>query len=286
MNRRLDIGPLQTFCAVADCGSLNKAAQRVNRSQAAVSQQMQTLEAAIGRPLLTRSRQGAGLTAAGHELLGYARRILALQEEALLRIGSDGPAGELRLGLPDDYADRLLPAILARLGDGLPRVGIRLTCVPTPVLEKLLADGQLDLALMTRFADPRADADALLVEPLCWVGREDARFDTRAPLPVAISHHDSVDARAARRSLSRAGRAFEVVSSSPSAAGIIATLRAGLAVAVLSESAVPEDLARLDPAPGWPALPRAQLVAEGAGEQPNPARRRALELIRQALRQS
>ena len=101
MNRRLDIGPLQTFCAVADCGSLNKAAQRVNRSQAAVSQQMQTLEAAIGRPLLTRSRQGAGLTAAGRELLDYARRMLALHEEALLRIGSDGPAGVLRLGLTE-----------------------------------------------------------------------------------------------------------------------------------------------------------------------------------------
>src|SRR5271167_2491478 len=109
----LDHDLLRAFVAVAERGGFTRAAAMLGRTQSAVSMQMQRLEAQSGRRLLDRRGRRVELTAEGERLLGYARRILALQDEVLLALATAGVSGVVRIGSIDDYATLVLPPILA-----------------------------------------------------------------------------------------------------------------------------------------------------------------------------
>ncbi|HEX7637286.1 MAG TPA: LysR family transcriptional regulator, partial [Burkholderiaceae bacterium] len=130
----LDIELARSFVAMADAGTLVGAAARVGRTQSALSMQLKRLEETVGRTLFHRSNQGLRLTAAGDLLLGHATRLLRVHDEALAELSGRGLSGRLRLGCPEDYAVRLLPELLRRLGSQHPRVQFDLACAPTPRL--------------------------------------------------------------------------------------------------------------------------------------------------------
>nr|BFE98145.1 hypothetical protein GCM10020185_86810 [Pseudomonas brassicacearum subsp. brassicacearum] len=116
---------LKCFVAVVDAGSLSGAAHEVNRSQSAVSMQMKKLEAALGRPLLSRGPRHLHLTADGQTLLGYARRILALHAETQAAFHGEELTGRIRLGVAEDYAAKYLTPVLKRFFAALRRRGNR-----------------------------------------------------------------------------------------------------------------------------------------------------------------
>jgi DNA-binding transcriptional LysR family regulator len=112
---RLDVDTelLRAFLGVADLGGFTRAAAMLNRTQSAVSVQVQKLEARLGRTLFARAGRVVRLTPDGEEFCGYARRMLALVDEAAMAFATAGPAGSVRLGVMDDYATRILPALLS-----------------------------------------------------------------------------------------------------------------------------------------------------------------------------
>ena len=169
----LDLDQLQTFVTIADTGSFTRAADEVHRTQSAVSMQMRRLEERIGKPLFEKDGRTNRLTEEGERLLSYARRMLHLNRETLAAFDDRALEGTIRIGTPDDYADRFLPEIMARFARSNPRVELTVICEPTPGLVEHIKRGNLDLALVTHNDEraavgsgaPRAAAVGVLGQP-------------------------------------------------------------------------------------------------------------------------
>ena len=267
MPASIDIELARSFVAMADAGTLVGAAGRVGRTQSALSMQLKRLEETVGRTLFDRSPQGLRLTAAGDLLLGHATRLLRVHDEALAELSGRGLAGRLRLGCPEDYAVRLLPELLRRFGSQHPRVEFEVACAPTPRLRAMLARHAIDVALVSQPQEGE-DAGAIRVEPLVWVGRADvdpAAFD---PLPLALSEPEAFDHQAPLEVLRRRGRAWRIAHASPHLLGLLSMARSGLAITVLTGTAVPADLRVLGPEAGLPPLPSVGIAVACSREAP------------------
>ncbi len=118
----LDMDVLRTFVAGVDLGSFAKAAGRLGRSPSAISLQLRKLEEQTGCALFRKEGRGLVLTENGEMLVGYARRLLDLNDQALAAVRNPGVAGSVRLGLPQDFAETWLPKVLARFARLHPNV--------------------------------------------------------------------------------------------------------------------------------------------------------------------
>ena len=154
----IDVDQLRSLIAIADSGSFTRAAEAVHKTQSAISMQMKRLEERVARPIFEKDGRGTRLTEHGERLLDYARRIVRLNMDALSAFAEADLAGRVRLGLPDDYADRYLPEILARFSASNPRVEVSVVCEPTPMLVERIAASDLDLAIITH-VDSRGRSD-------------------------------------------------------------------------------------------------------------------------------
>lgn len=243
--RDLQTDWLRCFVAVVDAGSLSSAAAEVHRSQSAVSMQLKKLEAALGLRLIDRGSRKLELTADGQTLLSYARRILDLHAEAQVALQREQLTGRVRLGVPDDYAERYLTPVLRRFAPQHSGVEIELICEQSTSLIPRIADGELDLALVSR--DHGRRGTLLFHEPMVWVGAAQFELWRRDPLPIAVYESASLARRSAIHSLAQQGRRYKVVYNSSSLAGQIAAVESGLAVAALTHCSAPKHLRILGP---------------------------------------
>ena len=258
MAQTLDIDLLRSFAIVSETAALSRAAERVGRSQAALSMQMKRLEDLVGQPLLTRTGRGVTLTVQGERLLVHARRILASHDDAVAEFSGRSLSGSVRFGCPDDYAQAFLPALLRGFAQHHPAAAIEVVCAATPRLEARIERGGLDLALVS--VSLTAERAILRREELVWVLPKDNAAPWPDPLPLALGDPDTLDHRATRAALDRAGRTYRIAYASGSLSGLLGVVRSGQAVAVLTRSAVPSDLRIQGRASGLPALPRIGLT--------------------------
>lgn len=261
MTRHLDIDLLRTFVAIAETRTLGRAAHQVGRTQAAVSMQVKKLEQMLNQPLLNRTGRGVTLTLHGERLLGHARTILRHHDAAVADVSGAGLSGTLRFGCPDDYAAAFLPQILRSFAGLHPLVFVEVYCAPTPRLLEQLARHALDLALVST-AGKGAAAAILRREPLVWVGNRHDDAASREPLQLALSDPDTLDHRAACEKLEAAGRPYRVAYASGAMSGLLAVVRSGQAIAVLTQSAVPDDLQVLPTSRHLPKLPTVGLTIQ------------------------
>ena len=262
---------LRTFLAIADGGNFSQVADQIHRTQSAVSMQIKRLEELVGKPLLNRERQSAKLTAEGLTLVGYARRILKLNEEAVSILKQPELSGWVRIGLPDDYATRFLPEILARFSRAFPKVQVKVTCEPSSNLVPLIKKGELDLAMITTSEPQVENALVLRREPTVWVTSTQHLPHEEQPLPLALFPTDCYFRRWAIVALEKAGIEYRVAYTSPSVMGLLAAVSAGLAITVLSQSIIPDGLRQLTPEEGFPLLPDASFVLHRNSQEGNPA---------------
>ena len=239
----LQIDWLKCFVAVVDTGSLSSAATEVHRSQSAVSMQLKKLESAVDAQLLLRGPRQHQLTPQGARLLGYARRLLDLHAEAQTALRGTELSGRVRLGVPDDYAAKYLTPVLKRFASHFGEVEIELDCEQSTSLIPRVAQGELDLALVSR--DHARRGTLLFHEPMVWVGSPQFDVWRRDPLPIAVYEDTSLARRSAVNSLALQGRRHRVVYNSSSLAGQIAAVESGLAIAALTLCSMPEQLMRL-----------------------------------------
>ena len=141
MNRRLEISALQTLCAVQDHGGVTRASEHLSLSQSAVSHKIKRLESSIDCELLSRRAGAPALTAEGERLVAYARRILALHDEALLSLGKRSLSGKIRLGMTEDTTSSDLSRILGRFTRLHPNISVR-----THVRQSLMLERELEHA--------------------------------------------------------------------------------------------------------------------------------------------
>lgn len=245
---------LRSFIAIADSGSFSRAAKQVHRTQSAVSMQIKKLEELVGKTLFVRDGRANQLTHEGKLLLNYARRIIQLNDEGLALLQRPELAGLVRIGLPDDYATRFLPEILANFSRTFPQVQVEVSCQPSSRLLQMLEENQLDLAL-TSSAEPHVEGTQLLCcETMIWAGSSQHLVHEQRPLPLALFENDCYWRRCAVATLDQAGIPYRIAYSSASYTGLIAAASAGLAITVLTPSILPAGLHQLGPEQGLPHL--------------------------------
>ncbi|MCQ8874439.1 LysR substrate-binding domain-containing protein [Mesorhizobium sp. LMG17149] len=249
----LDLNLLKTFVAVVESGSLSNAAPRVGRSQSAVSMQMQRLEEMVGNQLLVRGPRTVTPNAIGEDFLIYARRLLKLSDEAWASVTRPKETGSVRLGVPDDYAAFLLPPVLSRFAAEHPLVTVELICEQSTALMKTLAEGRLDLAIITRL--PEQPLEVIRLERFVWVASPNHVAWEADPLPVALFEPGCAARMNVLQALGDADRFYRCTYSSASLLGLIAVVQAGLAVAGLAMRSVPPSLRIVGGNEGLPVLP-------------------------------
>lgn len=254
----LDLDLLHAFVLIADGHSFTQVAERVGRSQSAISMQVKRLEDALGQQVLSRGKGGSiELTLHGRYLLTRARQILALNDEVVATFRAPRFAGTLRLGTPDDYALSHLPLILKRFAETHPAVLVDVLCASSTELSEKLKAGELDLSLVSEGNAPRNWPSVLLWRgPLAWVTAARHAPHREDPLPLALAHQDCSWRAAALTALEAAGRRYRVAYLSGSQAGTYAPVLAGLAVTVSALANLPDGLRVLRPEEGMPKLPQ------------------------------
>ena len=252
----LETDLIRTFVAISETGSFTRAAQRVLRTPSAVSMQIKKLEETLGRPLFLREGRRVSLTPDGEALLGYGRRLLRLNEEAVSRFVAPAVEGTVSFGAPDDFGTRFLPDILCRFAASHPLVEVDVVVGPSIDLLARLDAGTLDLTLATEGSgdDRPRQGEIVYTESLQWVGLKGGIAYECDPLPLALSGQGCAWRAAALAALDGIGRRYRTAYTSEHCTGQMAALLADLAVAPFPASLVSPPLRRLGQAEGLPPL--------------------------------
>ncbi|MBR0648342.1 transcriptional regulator LrhA [Roseomonas terrae] len=254
MAQNFDLDLLRSFVAVADGGSFATAAERVHRTQSAVSQQMQRLEEHAGRVLFVRDGRRKRLSEDGRRLLVYARRIVALNDEAAAALDPAGQTQLVRLGANNDVVDTMLPEILGRIAQRHRDILLEIRTGRSPFLMEALERGELDLAISTRDHStfPRL---VLRRSPTAWFSSAGYVPQPALPVPLVLSNEPSLFRSLAIQALDQAGCPWRLAYLSLNLGAIRAAVRAGLGITARNIEMLTPDLRVLGDAEGLPPLP-------------------------------
>ena len=278
MSQRVDIDSLQALCAVVDQGGVTRAAHHLALSQSAVSHKIRRMEDRLGRALLDRRPGPEMLTQDGARLLGYARRIVALHDEALQSLSSCPLSGRLRLGMTEDTTSSGLSRILGRFARLHPDVSVRTHVDQSLVLEGQLDRGEIDLVIMQIFRHRLLPGDDVLFEDsLHWVKSRDLIVDIARPLPFLAFDEDCFYRNWAIEQGTEQGVQVQTVLECASTAGIVSGVLAGLGVALLNARHLTPEMDVIDTDFGMPPPGIAYVVRIG---------RKSRSRIAQALAQA
>lgn len=250
---------LETFLAIVETGSLTRAGERIGRTQSAVSLQLRRLEEAVGARLLDRESRRAILTAPGERLVPLARRAVDAAHAAE-RVVRDHGQRMVRVGVPEEYADRLIPGLLKDVARRDPGLAIEVQCASSDVLERRIRREGLDMALVLAEEVSHGNGRPVATDPVIWLQAPHTTLPQRRPLPVALFDHACSWRDRAIEALESAGIDFRIVFTSASVAGVRAGIRAGFAVGVLAQSTAGGDLERIPDTAAPPQLAPAELV--------------------------
>lgn len=249
---------LRTFAAVCDAGSFTKAARTVNLTQSAVSLHVKRLEEQLRAPLLIRAPQGVSPTEQGEILLSYARRILALHQEAEQRLNGSRN-GIIRIGGPEYFDLHALSSLMHAFSARYPNLRLQMELGIGPEIAAMLDAGELDLAILSREIGEGAGI-ALSRERRIWAAGAALRLAPEQPAPLALYPSNCRWRQVVLDELDRAGRPWEVVVQSSGIAGLLAALDTGVALTIFPESRLPATLRPLGRAEALPPLPDFEFV--------------------------
>jgi DNA-binding transcriptional LysR family regulator len=254
MARNIDTSLLRAFVAVAETSGMTAAANLLNVTQAAVSQQIKRLEEAFEAQLFERERRGLRLTGAGERLFGKAKRLLALNDEIWAEMTTPVYEGEVRLGIPYDLVNSYLPPVLKSFAQAYPKIQISLECQPSVLLLEALASGEVDLALTTELGcGPHGES--LVTDRLVWAGAKGGSAHRHRPLPLSLGNESCAFRPPVLKALDEAGIAWRPVSEVSNFDAMNATVQTDLAIMALLASTLPAYFDILGPGSGLPALP-------------------------------
>ncbi|EAR56834.1 Transcriptional regulator [Photobacterium sp. SKA34] len=254
----MDIEALRSFLAFVETGSFTRAAKQSFRSQSAISMQMKKLEDELNTQLFTKDGRMLVLTEDGQRLATHATQIIATHDDALLELKNKLPQQTIHLGCPDDYAESILPYIVALLREEHPHISLQITCAPSVHLKGLLDSNRLDLAIVTR-SPTSQEGYFLQTDKGIWVGSPHHDIVNQQPLPIVLFQRDCKFHSAAIEGLIKRNRHYQLVSCCISATANKGLVRQGLAISAMAKCSMPNDLIELI-APHLPSLPVVDIV--------------------------
>ena len=247
----LDVDLLKTFAVLAETGNFTRTAEKVGRTQSAVSMQVKRLEELVGKPLIARVGRTNSLTSDGQMMLDYARRMILLNDEAMTAFTKPEITGHVRFGTPDDYADRILPDVMARFARTNPKVQVDVDCQSSRTMVDMVKSGDLDLAMITCESDI-ANAQIIRSERLLWVTSARHSVHRSEILPVALSQYGCAWRQMALDGLEVIGRPYRLAYASSNSVAVTSAVIAGLAIAAIPEICMRPGMRVLSETDGFP----------------------------------
>lgn len=270
MQPNLDIDLLRTLVTVVETGSFTRTGEALGRTQSAISVQIKRLETQLGKTLLIRKGRSFELTEDGGQLLDYAYRILALNDDAVSRLGASTVTGRIILGTCEEFAEHCLADILGPFARSHPGIRLEINVDKSVRLQEGLQAGVFDLALANRLPG-EGDAPSIVREPLVWVTREDVEIDPAQSLPLVIGRTDCFWRRFAIEALDSVGMEWHIACSSQESKGLQAAVMAGLGLSAFPQSTVVEGMKVLGISDGFPHMPDAEVALFRRSDAHTPA---------------
>ncbi|TIS54378.1 MAG: LysR family transcriptional regulator [Mesorhizobium sp.] len=285
-----DLDVLRSFVTGMELGSFAKAADRLGRSTSAISAQLKKLEEQAATPIFRKSGRGLALTEAGETMLGYARRLIELNDEAASAIHDVELEGWVRLGLQEDFGEAVLPEVLGRFARAHPKVKIEARIARSYELAERITSSSLDIALAWHngeklpYSQPVADVQMRWIGPAKPIGT--GLRDGEA-LPLVALEAPCLLRTVATEALDRAGLSWRMAFSSPSLSGIWAAVAAGLGLTIRTDIGLPANVRAMEPEVlGLPALPRMALFLHRKEAELDPVAERLADILLQAALES
>lgn len=246
MNKTLEVDLLRALVAIAEEGSFARAADRLHRTQAAISLQMQRLETVAGVPLFKREGRRRLLGPQGETLLVHARRVLAAHDQAVMTLEQNTMAGNLRIGASQGLADSALPKLLGEFGREHPDIQLNVRIAPSSQLITAFQNGELDIALTVSFDTNNASGQFISSLPVEWVVPDawsnELNGQIKGGLPIAAFAGECGYREVALKSLDRAGIPWRMAFSSDSLHAILDAVKAGIGVTARTQAALSNGL--------------------------------------------
>lgn len=242
----MDIFSLECFLAIVETGSFTKAAEKVRRTQSAITQQIHSLEKTFGVPLFIRGKK-VELTEKAHSFLPQAIKMIELHREILDHFKHPELMGKVSVGFPEDFATLFLSDILKDFSAIHPRISLCVECDLTINLLEQFRKGTLDLILVKMPDKHLSEGVEIWKDPLVWVGNfaSSHAIKNGEPISLVVSAEPCIYRARAIKALNEASIPFKIVYTSPSYAGRIAAVEAGLGITVLPQTMIPERLQKV-----------------------------------------
>ncbi|UGX84689.1 LysR family transcriptional regulator [Phyllobacterium meliloti] len=282
MNPPLDSDLLRTFLAVATTGNVTRAAEKIGRTQSAVSIQIKRLEEVLGESVFERGSRGVTLTPQGQSLLVNANRIVGLLDETMASIRAKPLGGPVRIGLPEEYGYTVLPRALAAFASQHPQVQVTVKCDYSAKQMAALEADELDLAVIFNW-EPPTMGEVLFVDPTVWVTSEVHCVHEITPVPIAVYQRSDWCQKFAIGSLDRHKINYRVAYSCDTGGGLKIAAVSGLAIAPLARSNIPPGCRELTETEGFPVIDSSNVVLRRNPRMTNPAIEGMAKVIRDAF---
>lgn len=261
--QHLSLDALRAFVSVYELQSYTAAGRQLGRSQPAISLQVQRLEEQLGSTLMHRVSGRIQLTSAGAELLETARQLLSLNDQLIARFTEPRISGRIRLGIPSEFASKLLPQVVGQFAQSYPSITLAVTsALSKALLRSDTADYDLIIALTEpgQKASSKSPFQILKQEPLVWVGQQDQVFDYQ-PLKLVLAPEGCIYRRRALTRLREQQLEAQISYTNADFSGLTAAIESGLGYTVLAQSTVPLNLQKLTQ-PQLPALGEVNVVMQ------------------------
>lgn len=279
----LPIENLRSFITVAEFGSFTRASEILSRSQPAISMQVKKLERILERPLFQRDEQKLTLSEEGEILFDYAVQILSLNDEVLTTLIKPELSGEIKFGIPSEFATSLLPRIVARFSKDYPTVALDVICdLSVNLLSKNIARN-LDLILALKDDKKSKNSAPILIDELVWVTKDYHNVHVQRPLPLITAAKGCIYRKHAINALDKRNIPWKIVYTIPDLSGVQAAIEEGLGVTVLARSTVPENLQIIPVSNDFPKLGKIAIHLINNAGKSNIAVSRLMEYLRVSM---
>lgn len=279
---KLDSAALRTFLVVAECQNVSRAAERLFRTQSAISTQIKQLENILSTKLFIREARGMSLTNSGAKLLPSAISIISKIDQTAQSFLQAPIEGFVSMAIPDDYGTDLIATILAEFAQRHPKVEVDIHCKFGQAFKNYTDHQRLDLAVFTS-EHREHDDEVLLEEQTVWVCSHKIDHIDLNNLEIVLFDRKCWWRDATLTALESIKAKYRVAYTSGSITGVKAAIKAGLAIGILARSTVDSSMKILDSTDGLPALPSSQLLLR---TNPSSSFPDAAEALGEAIRQS
>lgn len=245
---RLDVESLRAFRLIAENGGVSRAAETLSLSQSAVSHKIKRLESRVGRPLFLRRDGQLNLTEDGKNLFFYAKRILALHDEAVSSLQASGVNGEIRLGATENITLSGLTPFLHHFSHQHPRAKLSVQVEQSLVLQDWLLQGRIDLGLLQVEEEKILEDDLhLWKDDLVWISAPDRDWAEEGEIPLITFGPNCFYLPHIYSALRAAGHSFRNVLECPTRSGVFSAVASGLGVSVINRRSIPVDVVEVSP---------------------------------------